>query len=99
MQRSLKGLAASVLVLSVLAPYSSAEDMPAETQEMARADSNAMEETIVLGRLQSAAQSLLQDRIEDNALVDSLDFETISRMGDSTVAASLRRVSGLTLVG
>ena len=99
MQRSLKGLAASVVVLSVLAPYSSAEDMPAETQEMARADSNAMEETIVLGRLQSAAQSLLQDRIEDNALVDSLDFETISRMGDSTVAASLRRVSGLTLVG
>ena len=99
MQRSLKGLAASVVVLSVLAPYSSAEDMPAETQEMARADSNAMEETIVLGRLQSAAQSLLQDRIEDNALVDSLDSETISRMGDSTVAASLRRVSGLALVG
>lgn len=99
MQRSLKGLAASVVMLSVLAPHASAEQVPAETQEMARADSNTMEETVVLGRLQSAAQSLLQDRIEDDALVDSLDSETISRMGDSTVAASLRRVSGLTLVG
>ncbi|NCF44133.1 MAG: TonB-dependent receptor [Proteobacteria bacterium] len=99
MQRSLKGLAASVVMLSVLAPHASAEQVPGETQEMARADSTTMEETVVLGRLQSAAQSLLQDRIEDDALVDSLDSETISRMGDSTVAASLRRVSGLTLVG
>ena len=29
-----------------------------------------------------------QDRIEDDALVDSLDSETISRMGDSTVIAA-----------
>ena len=74
------------------------QESPREPAEMAQADGNVMEETVVLGRLQSAAQSLLQDRIEDDALVDSLDSETISRMGDSTVAASLRRVSGLTLV-
>ena len=50
-----------------------------------------------MGRLRSAAQSLLQDRIEGDALTDSWT-ESISRMGDSTIAATLRRVSGLTLV-
>ena len=88
-----------MMALSALGTYANAEESPAEPEEMAQADSGVMEETVVLGRLQSAAQSLLQDRIEDDALVDSLDSETISRMGDSTVAASLRRVSGLTLVG
>jgi len=103
MQRSLKGLVASVAMSGVFAPYTIAEETPVEapveTQEMARADDSVIEETVVLGRFQSAAQTLLQDRIEDEALVDSLDADTISRMGDSTVAASLRRISGLTLVG
>ena len=104
MQRSYLSLAATMMALSAFGTYANAEESPVEESpgepaEMARADGNVMEETVVLGRLQSAAQSLLQDRIEDDALVDSLDSETISRMGDSTVAASLRRVSGLTLVG
>ena len=70
-----------MMALSALGAYANAEESPAEPEEMARADSDVMEETIVLGPLQSAAQSLLQDRIEDDALVDSLDAETISRMG------------------
>ena len=103
MQRSYLSLAATMMALSAFGTYANAEESPVEESpsepaEMAQADGNVMEETFVLGRLQSAAQSLLQDRIEDDALVDSLDSETISRMGDSTVAASLRRVSGLTLV-
>lgn len=69
-----------------------------EQTEVAQADNSVMEEVVVLGRLQSAAQSLLQDRIEDDSLTDMLEAESISRMGDSTVAATLRRVSGLTLV-
>lgn len=98
MQRSYLSLAATIMALSAFGTYANAEESQSEPAEMARADGNVMEETVVLGRLQSAAQSLLQDRLEDDALVDSLDSETISRMGDSSVAASLRRVSGLTLV-
>lgn len=99
MQRSYFSIAATVMALSALSTYANAEELAGGPEEMARADSDVIEEVVVLGRMQSAAQSLLQDRIEDDALVDSLDSETMSRMGDSTVAATLRRVSGLTLVG
>jgi TonB-dependent receptor len=73
-------------------------DLESGQADIVQAENNVIEEVVVLGRLQSAAQSLLQDRIEDDALTDSLEAESISRMGDSTVAATLRRVSGLTLV-
>ena len=99
--QSIRVLAATVVAMSALSTNAYAEesvDDPAQA-DMARANGAVMEETVVLGRFLSGAQSLLQDRIEDDALVDSLDSETISRMGDSTVAASLRRISGLTLVG
>ena len=99
--QSIRVLAATVVAMSALSTNAYAEesvDDPAQA-DMARANGAFMEETVVLGRFLSGAQSLLQDRIEDDALVDSLDSETISRMGDSTVAASLRRISGLTLVG
>lgn len=101
--------AAALLLLGQMNAYASAEnvenveassrDADQLPQQTMRADTSVIEETVVIGRFQSAAQSLLQDRIEDDALIDSLDSATISRMGDSTVAASLRRVSGLTLVG
>ena len=99
--QSIRVLAATVVAMSALSTNAYAEESVADPAEpdMARADSTVIEETVVLGRFLSAAQTLLQDRIEDDALVDSLDSETISRMGDSTVAASLRRISGLTLVG
>ena len=99
--QSIRVLAATVVAMSALSTNAYAEesvDDPAQA-DMARTNGAVMEETVVLGRFLSGAQSLLQDRIEDDALVDSLDSETISRMGDSTVAASLRRISGLTLVG
>ena len=99
--QSIRVFAATVVAMSALSTNAYAEESVADPAEpdMARADSTVIEETVVLGRFLSAAQTLLQDRIEDDALVDSLDSETISRMGDSTVAASLRRISGLTLVG
>ena len=82
MQRSYLSLAATMMALGAFGTYANAEESPSEPAEMAQADGNVMEETVVLGRLQSAAQSLLQDRVEDDALIDSLDSETISRMGD-----------------
>jgi len=65
---------------------------------MAQADNEEIEEVVVIGRFYSASQALLQERIDDDSVRDVLDADSISRMGDSTVAASLRRIPGLTLV-
>ena len=58
-----------------------------------------MEEVVVLGRLRSAAESLQDERMNEEVVTDVLGAEMISRVGDSTVALALRRVSGLSLVG
>jgi outer membrane receptor protein involved in Fe transport len=52
----------------------------------------------VLGRTRSAAEAITVERLEADAVVDLLSAEQISRVGDSNVADSLRRVPGLTLV-
>ena len=70
----------------------SAEQMSAPTSE------GVIEEQVVLGRFLGSSQQLLLERQDDEAIVDVLDSESISRMGDSTVAAALARVPGLTLV-
>lgn len=62
------------------------------------ASDEVIEEQVVLGRFIGSSQALLLERQEDEAIVDTLDGDSISRMGDSTVAAALRRVTGLSLV-
>ena len=58
-----------------------------------------IEEVVVLGRYRSASQQLLDERLNDDSVSDVLGADTISRLGDSTVASALRRVPGLSLVG
>ncbi|WKD51154.1 TonB-dependent receptor domain-containing protein [Microbulbifer spongiae] len=58
----------------------------------------AIEEVLIQGRLQDSAQTLLNERLEEEVLTDMLGSEMISRVGDSTVAAALRRIPGLSLV-
>ena len=58
----------------------------------------SIEEVVVIARFYSAAQALLNERINDEVISDAMDAESISRLGDSTVAAALRRMAGLTLV-
>jgi len=58
-----------------------------------------MEEIVVEGRLRNAAAQLVDERMSEDVVADFLGAETISRVGDSTVAAALRRISGLSLVG
>lgn len=58
----------------------------------------AMEEVVVQGRLRSSAESLVDERMTEEVVSDILGAEMIGRLGDSTVADALRRVSGLTLV-
>lgn len=57
-----------------------------------------MEEVVVIGRLIDSAQALIEERLDDEVVSDVMDAESISRLGDSTVAAALRRISGLSLV-
>ena len=62
------------------------------------ASPNIIEEVVVLGRLKSSTTDVFVERLEQEVVVDLLSAEDISRVGDSTVAAALRRVPGLTLV-
>lgn len=57
-----------------------------------------MEEVVVLGRALSTAAQLTEERLNDEVVANILGAEDISRLGDSTVAVALRRISGLTLV-
>ena len=57
-----------------------------------------IEEVTVTGRYLSASQQVLNERITDASVTDLLDAETMTRLGDSTVGAALRRVPGITLV-
>ena len=58
----------------------------------------ADEEVVVIGRLYNAARQLAAERKDDEVVSDVLGDDTISRLGDSTVAVALRRISGLSLV-
>ena len=57
----------------------------------------AMEEMIVIGRQQSGAQSIMQERLEDAFAADLMGADQIARTGDSNVAIALTRVPGITL--
>ena len=58
-----------------------------------------IEEVVVQARLLSSAEELASERMENDVITDSIGADFISRVGDSTVALALQRVSGLTLVG
>lgn len=80
--------------------------MPSWAQQAEQADQTAaaeatdgsMEEVVVIGRYKSAATDVASERMDSDVPVDMLDAESISRTGDSDVAAALRRIPGLTLV-
>jgi TonB-dependent receptor len=56
------------------------------------------EEVVVIGRQRSAATDVVQERMEQEVVIDLLGAEQISRVGDSTVSLALRRLPGVTLV-
>lgn len=62
------------------------------------AGDEAIEEVVVLGRFRSATRQLMDERLNEESVIDVLGADTISRLGDSNVAAALRRVPGLSLV-
>lgn len=66
--------------------------------EATQESGEVVEEVVVLGRFISSSQELVNERINDSYVSDVLGADTISRLGDSTVASALRRVPGLSLV-
>jgi TonB-dependent receptor len=62
-------------------------------------DDEVIEEIVATGRFISSSQQLVNERMTDAFATDLLGEDTISRLGDSTVGAALRRVPGITLVG
>ncbi|MBT8077709.1 MAG: TonB-dependent receptor [Gammaproteobacteria bacterium] len=78
-------------------PDASAQNSPSSITSVADVD-DAIDEVVVTGRFMSSSQKLVNERLGDAFAADMLGADSISRLGDSTVAAALRRVPGLTLV-
>lgn len=71
-----------------------------EAPSQAKAQETEVEEYIVLApRIRGSVSALVEIRRASRAVADVLGSEQISRAGDSDAASSLRRVTGLTLVG
>ncbi len=72
--------------------------VPTPGDMLAESDAGPIEEVVVTGRFISASESVANERMNDAFATDLLGSDTISRLGDSTVGAALRRIPGLTLV-
>jgi len=83
---------------SALSTWQMAAAQEAQQPAAAAPESGKPEEIVVVGRSLSASETLVEERLADPSVVDAISAEAISRLGDSTVAASLRRVPGLSLV-
>ena len=70
-----------------------------EAQDVTKPEINpTIEEVVITARLKSAAEDVVLERMDHEAVTDILSAEMIGRIGDSTVATALRRVPGVTLV-
>ena len=69
-----------------------------DVEDAATPDAEAIEEVVVMGRAISATQELINERLTDANVIDTLGADTITRLGDTTVGQVLRRLPGLTLV-
>ena len=85
--------AVAVAIAAVLGSWQA----PAMAQEQPEPQSG-VEEVVVTGRYLSASQKLIDERLNDASVTDMLGADTIGRLGDSSVAAALRRIPGLSLV-
>ena len=87
---------AAALVAALVMGFGAAGQEAADEADSAA--SSAEEEVVVIGRLYNAARELVNERKDDEVVSDVLGDDTISRLGDTTVAVALRRISGLSLV-
>ncbi|QIL89250.1 TonB-dependent receptor plug domain-containing protein [Microbulbifer sp. SH-1] len=90
-----------VLAIATASTFASqvwAQDQAIVVDNIPAPSAQQIEEVMVQGRLQDSAETLVIERLEEEVVTDILGSEMIGRVGDSNVAAALRRVSGLSLV-
>jgi TonB-dependent receptor len=92
--RSLLALAAASAGVAGSRAVAQEEDLAAGA-----ADGRNIEEIVVIGRQQSSAEQILQERMELDVVADLVAAEQIARVGDSTVSLALRRLPAVTVVG
>lgn len=100
-KRNLTGAFAAfpLSVLSVAIGSAYAQEETAESKpKVDLGIKSPIEEVLILGRLQDSATDVIGERMEQSVAIDIITSETFSRTGDSTVAAALRRLPGVTLV-
>ena len=85
----------ALLGLSTLA---TAPVLGQEAAPEGQAEPVMLEDIEVVGRQRSAADDILQERMDAAVVQDLVSIEQITRVGDSTVSAALRRLPGVTLV-
>ena len=91
-------------LLALAAATAAGRGLPAVAQEAppppeaAAVNADGLEEIIVEGRQRTAAEQVLQERIELSVVADVVGAEQISRVGDSTVSLALRRLPAVTVV-
>ncbi|HEX7035927.1 MAG TPA: TonB-dependent receptor [Pseudomonadales bacterium] len=88
--------AAGASTLAVLLGSSSA--LAAESAADGAGGTQQVEEVVVVGRYYDAAARLVEERKQSSSVTNLIGADDIGRVGDSNVAAALRRISGLTLV-
>ncbi len=87
--------AASFSLLSTGAIAQEKTEQPAQSDSAIEAP--VIDEMLVIGRQQTSAQTISQERIEDPFAADLMSADQIARTGDSNVAIALTRITGVTL--
>ena len=90
--------AAALLCQPAVAQEPSEPNGGASSRPANEGSSGPIEEIVTIGRFLSSSQKVANERLNDAAVVDTLGSDAIARLGDSTVAAALRRMPGLSLV-
>lgn len=91
-------ITATSLGLCHLAAAQEADTSEAPAEEAAVIDAPVVEEMLITGRQQTAAQAVITERLEDPFAADLMSSDQLSRTGDSTVAIALSRVPGVTVL-
>jgi TonB-dependent receptor len=97
--RLLLAMSAAAAQLSIAETLDAASQAQDGTAEDASAGDKVLEKVVVEARQKSAASEVVRERMEAPVVVDLLQAEQISKVGDSTVALALRRLPGVSLVG
>ena len=95
---SLRRTPLALLVATLVGWGAAAQDAPTDAAPADGVPDPNIEEIVTIGRLRSTALDVVGARLEEDVVSDFLSADAISRVGDSTVSAALRRVPGLTLV-